>query len=155
MNLLPLTADDVDLIAAAREAASHIYHTLEGAKPAFVAAAVRTKSGKIYTAGNMICDVANVGICAEPIALAQANKNPHDPVTTIVAVYNDSVKSGEHAYDPAHIQVVPPCGRCREVLTDFAPDAYVLLRKPGGEEFFKIPCRDLLPFKFSDYKKFS
>jgi len=153
MEKFPLNDDDKALIETARKAAATHYRMRTGeASPAFVAAAVKTISGQIFTAGNIICDVANVGICAEPLALAEANKHPNDPVQTIVAVYNEQVKLGEKVYDPAHIHVVSPCGRCREVITDFAPDAYVLLREPDTQSYFKVRAQDLLPYKFGTFK---
>jgi cytidine deaminase len=66
-----------------------------------VGAALRTRSGNIYTG---IClDLAcGIGTCAEHSAIAEMLKHRETEVESIVAI-SDS-------------RVLPPCGRCRELL---------------------------------------
>jgi len=60
-------------------------------------------------------------------------------VTTIVAVY--------HALDGT-IEIVAPCGMCREMLSDYAPEARVLM--PQEHEGYRAtPISELLPGKYS------
>jgi cytidine deaminase len=40
--------------------------------------------------------------------------------------------------------VIPPCGRCRQVLLDQQPDCHVVV--PGGDGPMTVPARDLLPY---------
>ena len=53
-------------------------------------------------------------------------------------------------FEPApSAEVVAPCGRCREVLEEYAPDAYVVIPSDGHQpEFQLIPVGRLLPHPF-------
>ncbi len=59
-------------------------------------------------------------------------------VDTIVAVYHQS---------DGRISVVAPCGMCREMIADYAPDARVLIL--ADEDIVERSIRQLLPEKFS------
>jgi cytidine deaminase len=43
-------------------------------------------------------------------------------------------------------KVVSPCGICREMLTDFAPGASVILLRDEG--LVRVPVEELLPAKY-------
>ncbi len=43
-------------------------------------------------------------------------------------------------------KVVSPCGICREMLTDFAPGAVVILAREEG--LARVPVEELLPAKY-------
>jgi len=72
-----------------------------------VAAALRTDSGAIYTG---ICiDVAcGIGFCAEHAAIAEMLKHRKTRIETIVAVKD--------------AMILPPCGRCRELMAQVNPE---------------------------------
>jgi len=66
-----------------------------------VGAALLTTKGNIYTGINI--EVAcGMGFCAEHSAIAEMLKNRETQIEMIVAVNADSI--------------IPPCGRCRELL---------------------------------------
>jgi cytidine deaminase len=44
------------------------------------------------------------------------------------------------------IGVVPPCGGCRDLLFDYAPDAVVIV--PGLAGPVRVPLRELLPLPY-------
>lgn len=70
-------------------------------------AALLTESGKIYT-GICVDATSSLGFCAEHSAVAEMLKNGESKVAEIVAVSSDG-------------KVVPPCGRCRELLSQINP----------------------------------
>jgi len=143
MKKKSLTAADRKLVAAAVKAVKKPVLQLCGeTAPALVAAALRLKGGKIITSVNLMTDVGSLATCAEPIALAQAAQMPAHPVEAIVAVYNAP------GQDPV---VVPPCGRCREAITDYALNAEVILREPKTAALFKVKAGDLLPYRYAQY----
>jgi cytidine deaminase len=63
-------------------------------------------------------------------------------IKAVVAVYHDP------GLQP---KIISPCGRCRELITDYAKDGYVILRDPGTRKTFKVKSGELLPFKYADY----
>lgn len=74
--------------------------------------------------------------------IAEANRRAERVIETIVAVY----------YPASGIpKVIPPCGRCREIITDFSPAGFVILRDPGSDDIYKVRSVDLFPLKYGDY----
>ena len=66
-----------------------------------VGAALLTSKGNVYTGINI--EVAcGIGFCAEHSAIAEMLKNRETQIEMIVAVNADTI--------------IPPCGRCRELL---------------------------------------
>ena len=43
-------------------------------------------------------------------------------------------------------EIIPPCGNCRQILCDYAPDCEVIIIAEG--EPAKIRARELLPFAY-------
>lgn len=143
MQKFPLTPNDDKLVAAAIAAVKQPINQIDGVLPALVGAALQMDDGEIITSLNLIADVHSISMCAEPQAIAQANRRTDNKTETIVAVYH------QPGHEP---KVIPPCGRCREIITDFV-EGYVILRDPGAEALYKVRAGDLLPFKYRDYWK--
>jgi cytidine deaminase len=98
-----------------------------------VAAAAYDSNGQVFTGVNVYH--FSGGPCAEPVAMgsAVASESVRLPLTTMVAV----LAGGE---------VIPPCGRCRQMLFDYYPDIRVVVRGRAG--LASMPIRDLLPYAF-------
>ncbi|HIZ54738.1 MAG TPA: cytidine deaminase [Firmicutes bacterium] len=95
-----------------------------------VGAALLTAAGNLYT-GVCIDTACSMGFCAEHAAAAAMITAGENQITALVAVGGDG-------------QVLAPCGRCREFLTQLHPknrDAQVLL--PGGKI---LRLKELLPW---------
>jgi len=143
MKKLKISSADKALVAAAIAAVKAPVHQLDGGKtPALVGAALRLSDGSIITSTNLIADVGSLSVCAEPVAIAQAIRHLDKKIEAIVAVYHAK------GQEP---QVISPCGRCREAVTDYAPDCVVILREPGKKSLFKVKALDLLPLKYAEY----
>ena len=99
-----------------------------------VGAALRTKSGKLFAAVHLEANVGRIAVCAEAIALGMAAAEGDTDIAMIVAVHKDG-------------DVVPLCGMCRELVSDYAADALVVI--PGPQEPTPVPVGDLLPHKFT------
>lgn len=130
-----LKEQDVSLIEAARAAIISRY------KPDWhvVGAALRLRSGKIVTGVHLEANVGRIAVCAEAIAIERAvTEYGSADIDTVVAVYHS--RDGE-------INIVSPCGMCRELISDYAPQAMVLIQ---DEELncVKRPIMDLLPVKY-------
>jgi cytidine deaminase len=92
---------DLALIEAARAIAGRFPLSEPRLSAGQVGAALRTRSGRIYT-GICIDLACGIGTCAEHSAIAEMLKHRETEVESIVAV-SDS-------------RILPPCGRCRELL---------------------------------------
>lgn len=103
-----------------------------------VAAALRGTDGRIWTGIHLGTTVGRLSICAEPIALGRAILEGSGHIATAVAVRHPKPEE-----DSRDIAVVTPCGACRELLVDYAPDCFVIV--PGG---MKLPIAALLPLPY-------
>lgn len=93
-----------------------------------VAAALVTDKGHIYR-GVCIDTACSLGFCAEHAAVAAMLTAGEDRVEMIVAVGWEK-------------QVMPPCGRCRELLMQLGnPDCQVLLAPDKV-----VPLHELMPY---------
>ena len=106
-----------------------------------IAAAVRTKSGKVYTGLHLDTYVGRASVCAEAVAVGRALAEDGDAIVRIVSVRHPRPRE-EHR-EP---QVVTPCGICREMLNDFAPGAEAIVKLNG--DLARVPVGDLLPNKY-------
>lgn len=79
-----------------------------------VSAAVRSKSGRIYT-GICVDTASTLGICAERNAIFNILTNGECEIDRVLAILPDG-KSGA------------PCGACRELMTQLMPDTYPAIR---------------------------
>lgn len=95
-----------------------------------VGAALRTRSGRVFSAVHLEANVGRIAVCAEAVALGMAAAAGDTDVETCVAVN----ELGE---------VVSPCGMCRELLSDYAPACRVIL-----SETRVVPVSELLPDKY-------
>ena len=95
-------------------------------------AAVRTADGGEYAGVNLYHFTG--GPCAELVALAAARAAGAGQPTHIVAV-------GNHGRG-----VQSPCGRDRQVLSDYYPGIRVIVPAPEGP--VSVEARDLLPLGF-------
>jgi cytidine deaminase len=106
-------AGDTTLIALATEARERAYAPYSNYA---VGAALRGKSGKIYTGCNVENAVYSLTICAERNALFKA------------------VSEGEREFEALAVVTAnggSPCGSCRQVLAEFGPHLRVLIAVPG------------------------
>jgi len=106
-----------------------------------IAAAVRGKSGRVYTGLHLDTYVGRASVCAEAVALGQAMGAGETAIEAIVSIRHPRPR--EQHREP---QLVSPCGICREMLNDFAPGAAVLLPADSGSE--STPVEALLPRKY-------
>jgi cytidine deaminase len=132
-----LDAGDHALLLAARETITRHYRP----HLHMVAAALRDRTGRIWTGLHLGATVGRLATCAEPVAIARAILEGDGSIDTIVAVRHP--KPDE---DDRTVAVVPPCGGCRELIMDHDPDALVIV--PGPLAPIKLPVRLLLPLPY-------
>ncbi|HYM40371.1 MAG TPA: cytidine deaminase [Thermoplasmata archaeon] len=135
------TDRDEHLIAAARSVLARRF------RPGWhsVGAALRGRSGKIYTAVNLNAQyVGRVDVCAEAVAVGMAIAAGEKDLNSIVAV-----QRGNRGSRNPRGRIVPPCGVCREMFNDYAPKMTVLLAGPKGT-VVRVKAEDLLPDRYVD-----
>ena len=99
-----------------------------------VGAALECADGTVFTGCNIENAAYSPGICAERTAVAKAVSEGHtDFVRIVVAGRCESF--------------CVPCGVCRQVLREFAPDMEIIcLNSKGEEQVFTLS--ELLPHSF-------
>jgi cytidine deaminase len=134
---LLLSAADLELVEAARAVIARHYRPFWH----MVAAALRSRDGRIWTGLHLGATVGRMQVCAEAIAVGRAILEGDGTIACAVAVRHPK----EHE-SLQEITVVPPCGACREMLTDFDPGAEVIVPGPGG--LVRVPLGYLLPLPY-------
>ncbi len=101
-----------------------------------VGAAILTKDGKIFTGCNVESSSYGLSICAERVALTKALSEGADSFSAI-AIVADTV------------QPVSPCGACRQLLQDYAPNAVVIMSNLHNERTISS-IKELFPSAFDE-----
>ena len=118
----------IDLANEARRKAYAPYSNYQ------VGAALRTRSGRIYTGCNVENAAYPTGMCAERVAIFKA------------------VSEGEKEFDIIAV-VTPnggsPCGGCRQVMAEFGLDTIILIGDDKGRVLKETTVADLLPEAFT------
>lgn len=98
-----------------------------------VGAALLATSGKTYDGCNVENAAYPVTICAERVAVFKAiSEGEREFIAIAVATENGGA----------------PCGSCRQVLAEFAPDLIVFLVNGRGKVTKQTTLRELLPDAF-------
>ncbi len=118
------------LLDIARKAAKQAYAPYSGFK---VGSAVKCADGSIYSGCNIENSSYSLTICAERTAIFKAVSEGKREFTAI-AIYVDSDRN------------FPPCGACRQVISEFAPTIPVIYA--NREETFESTMDVLLPGAF-------
>ncbi len=123
-------AQQEELIGQAKEAQRSAYAPYS---KYFVGAALLSSSGKVYLGANVENAAYPDSICAERVAVFKAVTEGERSFQAIAVVTHDGGA---------------PCGSCRQVLAEFAPNAQVLIANEKGELVRTGSVSDLLPGAF-------
>ncbi len=130
--MMTVTSQDAKfLIDLANEASRRAYAPYSNYH---VGAALRTKSGRIFTGVNVENAAYPTTMCAERVAIYKA------------------VSEGEREFDVIAV-VTPnggyPCGGCRQVMAEFGLDTIVLIADAMGNVIDQTTVNGLLPGAFT------
>lgn len=137
MSIHNLDPKDQALIEAARTQIRERYKENRH----HIAAALRTRSGRIHTGIHLDTYVGRASVCAEAVAVGKAMAAGDTDIEAIVSVRHPRPREGNQ-----EIQIVSPCGICREMLADFAPGCRVIVPVDGS--IGEVDVKDLLPNKY-------
>jgi cytidine deaminase len=119
------------LIDLANESRKHSYAPYSNYP---VGAAIRTKSGRVFTGVNIENAAYPTGICAERVAVFKAVSEGAREFEAIAVVTNNGGS---------------PCGSCRQVLSEFGLETIVWIADGTGKLIRETTVGDLLPEAFS------
>src|SRR5271155_3868002 len=119
------------LIAAAKQARENAHAPFSNFR---VGAALRAKSGRIFTGCNVENATLGLTCCAERVAIFKA------------------ISEGEHGFDSIAVVadtdvLTPPCGACRQIIWEFCGDVPVILANLNGKTE-TLQMGDLFPKPF-------
>jgi len=106
------------LIAAAKQARENAHAPYSNFR---VGAALRARSGRVYTGCNIENATYGLTVCAERVAIFKA------------------ISEGERGFDAIAVvaqtdRLTPPCGACRQIIWEFCGDAEVVLANLKGQK---------------------
>lgn len=120
-----------ELIEAARRVREKAYAPYSNFK---VGAAVRAKSGKIYTGCNVESASYGLTVCAERVAVWKAVSEGEKEFTEIAVVADTE-------------ELTPPCGVCRQIIWEFGGDIPITFSNLNGKKE-TVKMSELLPRAF-------
>ena len=127
----PILIDDKALLKIANDVRKNAYCPYSNFP---VGAALLCSDGTVFTGVNVENASYGLTMCAERVAIFKAiSEGRHDFVKLAVTCKGD------------HCQ---PCGACRQVIYEHAPDIEILMGNLEGN-FVRTTIRDLLPEAFS------
>jgi cytidine deaminase len=119
------------LVAAAKAAREHAFAPYSKFQ---VGAALLADDGSIVTGCNVESASYGLTICAERVAIVKGISEGKKRFTCVAVVADTDTPT-------------PPCGACRQLLWEFAPDADVVMENLHGKRV-SFPVRELLPHGF-------
>jgi cytidine deaminase len=118
-------------VAAAKQAMGKAYAPYSKFR---VGAALKTKNGKVYRGCNIENSSYGLTMCAERTAIFKAVSEGEKEFVAIATASDDP-------------NMLPPCGACRQVLMDLAPDIdFIMTDRKGRKKVVRL--RDLVPYPF-------
>jgi cytidine deaminase len=133
-----VTEKEKSLVAAAQAVRQHSHSPYSGFR---VGAALLGASGTVYLGTNVENASFGLSICAERAAVARAVADGETAFTAIAVCADGAAPT-------------PPCGACRQVLLEFAPEAVVLMAGAAGAAgtVLRHTVAELLPEAFRTFR---
>lgn len=131
-----MPAADVALLEAAQSLLARVW--VQGRHE--VATALRTLDGQVFRGIHLEGSCRRSSICAEGVAMgaARLGLDPEQPLR-IDAVVSVQIKPA------GQFRIIAPCGVCRELISDYSPEARIWITSDAGVEV--VAALDLLPWK--------
>jgi cytidine deaminase len=123
------------LVAAARSAAERAYSPYSRFR---VGAVVVAESGEVFTGANIENAAYPSSNCGEATAIHTAVAAGVRKIDTLAVA----------CIDAADVQGAYPCGRCRQIMSEFGVDT-VLVAAGEGSEIREHTLDELLPHRFT------
>jgi cytidine deaminase len=143
MKFEELNKEEQELLVRAEKALTNAYNPYNSQNR--VGAAVRTKSGEIIPGSSMANASSTVNLCAERIAIANANTQGFRDVTALALIGTDS--------DGVVENPVMPCGVCRQFMEEYLTmnggDIEIICSNSAKDNIIKTSLKALLPLPYT------
>ncbi len=106
-----------------------------------IGAAILTGDGRVFTGLHVEAMVGRASVCAEAVALGKACEFGATDLRLIAAVRHPKPSEKERS-----IELVSPCGLCREILLDYSDRLQVVVG--GNDNYTLVPLSEMLPMKY-------
>lgn len=123
---------DIDVTVLVQKAARALQNAYAPYSHYHVGAAVLTADGRVFTGCNVENAVYPLGLCAERVAIFKAVSEGYRDFEAIAVVTSNGGS---------------PCGSCRQVMHEFAPEMTVLIADKAGN-VRRTTVAELLPDSF-------
>ncbi|MEV7344699.1 cytidine deaminase [Streptomyces sp. NPDC093544] len=135
---LSMSAGDAELLSTAQALLTRVWQSGRHE----VATALRTTDGNVHTGVHVEGSCRRSSICAEGVAMGTARGAlPAGAALDIASVVSVQIKPA------GRFRIIAPCGVCRELISDYCPDATVWVTTVEGDESVPLRALDLLPEK--------
>ncbi|MGW3286917.1 cytidine deaminase [Streptomyces sp. NPDC001002] len=133
-----MSGADAELLSVAQELLDRVWRPDRHE----VATALRTADGRIHTGVHVEGSCRRSSICAEGVALGTARGAlPSDVPLDVTSVVSVQIKPA------GRFRIIAPCGVCRELISDYCPDATVWITTVEDDRPVPMRALDLLPEK--------
>ncbi|MDD6022366.1 MAG: cytidine deaminase [Acutalibacteraceae bacterium] len=126
-----------ELVELAKKAAENAYVPYSRH---YVGAALEAKSGKVYLG----CNIENAAYgptnCAERTAFFKAISEGERGFSKIAVVGGKDLDFKTY---------FTPCGICRQVMSEFCDDDFIIILGKNGDEYIEKSLDEILPMRFS------
>ena len=126
-----------ELVELAKKAAENAYVPYSRH---YVGAALEAKSGKVYLG----CNIENAAYgptnCAERTAFFKAISEGEREFSKIAVVGGKDLDFKSY---------FTPCGICRQVMSEFCDDDFIIILGKNGDEYIEKSLDEILPMRFS------
>lgn len=122
---------DIELLKIAEKVRRHAYAPYSGFK---VGAALLDVKGQVFTGCNVENASYGLTMCAERVAISKAISEGTNQFSRLL------ITGGK--------DIITPCGACRQVLAEFAPNLVVICASDSGK-MVQYDLEELLPRSFA------
>jgi cytidine deaminase len=143
MKFEELNKDEQELLNSAEKALANAYNPYNSQTR--VGAAVRTKGGDVVIGSSIANASSTVNLCAERIAIANANTQGMRDITALALIGTDS--------DGVVENPVMPCGVCRQFMEEYLTmnggDIEIICSNSAKDNIIKTSLKALLPLPYT------
>lgn len=137
-----LTIEEQGLLNEAEKALANAYNPYNSQNR--VGAATLTESGEIFLGSSIANASSTVNLCAERIAIGNANTNGHRDIKAVALIGTDQ--------DGVVENPIMPCGVCRqfmeELITINKNDLIIICSNSNKDAIIKTTLKELLPLPY-------